>query len=154
MHTSKATRRIAAPMLNKIETETNQTICHTQRCLEKIPAQSPHTKSNKVWEELTTDHARSQIAGPLRLYHIKEHAEQIEKRFAIMKYTNCYAVECSMVIVFNENGEYISQYSLASELYYEDYATKNVMQVEITMEGMEEKESSTLLVVQILPCPI
>ena len=67
------------------------------------------------------------MAGPLRLYNIKEHAEQIEKRFAIMKYTNCYAVECSMVIVFNENGEYISQYSLASELYYEDYATKNVM---------------------------
>ena len=127
MHVSKATRRIAAPLLNKIETKSNQTICHTEMFRSFL--RSPRvTKANKVWEELTTDHARSQIAGPLRLYHIKEHAAEIEKRFAILKYTKSYDMECSVVIVFNEKGEYISQYTFASEMFYEDYATKNIMQ--------------------------
>ena len=37
-------------------------------------------------------------------------------------------MECSMVIVFNEKGEYINHYMFSSELFYEDYATKKIMQ--------------------------
>ena len=78
MHTSKATRRIAAPLLNKIETKSNQTICHTEMFRSFL--RNPRvTKSNKVWQELTTDAARESTAGPLRLYHIKEKASEIEK---------------------------------------------------------------------------
>jgi len=126
MHTSKATRRIAAPLLNKIETNTNQTICHTEMFRSFL--RSPRiTKSNQVWEELTTDTARAKIAGPLRLYHIKEKALEIEKRFAIMKYTKSYDKEDSLVVLFDDKGAYIGYYRFSSEQFYEDYVTRDVI---------------------------
>ena len=115
MHTSKSTRRIAAPLLNKIETKSNhQTIGHTEMFRSFL--RNPRvTKSNKVWEELTTDEARGSVVGPLRLYHIKEHAAEIEKRFAIMKYKKSYDTEDSLVVLFDEKGAFIGYYQFMSE---------------------------------------
>ena len=121
MHTSKATRRIAAPILNKIETETNQTLCHTEMFRSFL--RNPRvTKANKVWEELTTDAARASLAGPLRMYHIKEHSAEIEK-----KYTKSYDAEESLVVIFDEKGTFIGFYKFVSLQFYEDYATRDVM---------------------------
>jgi len=125
MHTSKSTRRIAAPLLNKLETETNPTL-HTEMFRSFL--RNPRvTKKNKVWEELTTDVARASTAGPLRLYHIKEHAAEIEKRFAIMKYKKSYDKEDSFVVMFDEKGAYIGYYTFVSEQFYEDYVTRDVI---------------------------
>ena len=132
MHTSKSTRRIAAPLLNKIETKSNQTICHTEMFRSFL--RNPRvTKKNKVWEELTTDEARGSVVGPLRLYHIKEHAAEIEKRFAIMKYKKSYDTEDSLVVLFDEKGAFIGYYQFMSEQFYEDYVTKNIMQSSVQM---------------------
>ena len=125
MHTSKSTRRIAALLLNKLEYETNQ-MFHTEMFRSFL--RNPRiTKNNKVWEELTTDTARASLAGPLRLYHIKEHAAEIEKRFAIMKYKKSYDKEDSLVVMFDERGAYIGYYQFTSEAFYEDYVTRDVI---------------------------
>ena len=125
MHTSKSTRRIAAPILNELETETNPTL-HTEMFRSFL--RNPRvTKKNKVWEELTTDAARASTAGPLRLYHIKEKASEIEKRFAIMKYKKSYDMEYSFVVIFDEKGAYIGYYMFNSEQFYEDYVTRDVV---------------------------
>jgi len=127
IHTSKSIRRIAAPLLNKLETKSNQTVCHAEMFSSFL--RNPRvTKSNKVWEELTTDEARASTAGPLRLYHIKEKASEIQKRFAILRYSKTYDMEQSLVILFDEKGAYIGHYKFESEQFYEDYATKNIMQ--------------------------
>jgi len=127
MHTSKATRRIAAPLLNELETKSNhQTIGHTEMFRSFL--RNPRvTKKNKVWEELTTDEARGSAVGPLRLYHIKEHAAEIEKRFAIMKYKKSYDKVDSFVVMFDEKGAYIGYYTFVSEQFYEDYVTRDVI---------------------------
>ena len=41
--------------------------------------------------------------------------------------TQSYDKEESLVVLFDERGEYISQYTFDSEMFYEDYATKNIM---------------------------
>ena len=82
------------------------------------------TKKNKVWEYMTTDEARANVAGPLRLYHIKEQAANIQKRFAIMSYEKTYDTEQSFVVLFDEKGGYIGYYTFSSIMFYEDYSNK------------------------------
>ena len=146
MQTSKSTRRMAAPLLNKFENETSQTF-HTEMFRSFL--RNPRiTKSNKTWEELTTDAARASMTGPLRLYHIKEKAADIEKRFAIMKYKKSYDKEDSLVVLFDEKGAYIGYYIFSSEQFYEDYSTRSVM----FMEGRNEGGRNTSMPKMTLLC--
>ena len=62
---------------------------------------------------------------PVRYGYIT--SKRRRRRFAILKYTKSYDKEESLVVLFDERGEYISQYTFDSEMFYEDYATKNIM---------------------------
>ena len=125
MHTSKATRRVAAPMLNKLETGSLSSVCHTKMFRQFL--RCPRiTEDNEVWEELTNP-SDDNIAGPLRINTIAALASDIEKRFAILHYAKSFDKEATLVILFDENGSYTGHYSFSCIQFYEDYATKDIM---------------------------
>ena len=140
MHTSKASRLVAAPILNKLETDANQTVCHTEM-FRKFLRRPRITERNHVWKELknpsgevTATNNNSAdgvgndvIPGPLRLSVIAARASEIEQRFAILQYEKSYDEEKSLVVVFDEKGAFICHYVFSSDKFYEDYVTRDIV---------------------------
>ena len=99
MHVSKATRRFAAPVLNKLENEIAQTRGHTDY-FRGILRRTGIAKNKAVWSNLEDN-------GSLRKGAIIQHnAREIERRFAILKYKRSFDKEQSTVALFDAGGRF------------------------------------------------
>ena len=125
MHTNKASRRIAAPILNRIEAGSIHTKAHTEMFRSFL--RNPRvTRGSEVWAALKNpEDDMTVIPGPLRLQAIADRASDIEKRFAILSYKKSYDKEESLVVFFDGNGAFIGQYVFSCNQFYEDYNTKH-----------------------------
>jgi hypothetical protein len=125
MHTNKASRRIAAPILNKIEEGSIQTKAHTEM-FRSFLLNPRVTRGSEVWAELKNPgQSMAVIPGPLRLQTIADRASDIEKRFSIISYKKSYDKEESLVVLFDQNGEFLTHYRFGTDQFYEDYNTKH-----------------------------
>lgn len=126
VYTSRASRRVSATALNKLEMNSIQTRAHADM-FRSFLRRPRITESNQVWEELIQPSGEPNIAGPLRLNKIAAFAADIEKRIVVLRYERSYDKEESLVVYFDDTGAFVGCYEFSSEQFYEDYATKQIM---------------------------